>query len=199
MTVSAIGQGAGNAEFAEQANVLRLFVGEATERRTAEPATQTVVVLETNLDDMSPQIYGYFADCALAAGALDVFSVPVQMKKNRPGQLITVLCEPGSEHKLAELIFRETTTLGIRRSTVERETLQRETVTVQTELGPVRVKVARLNGRTLNVSPEYDDCRAIASEKGVPLKRVMAEASFEFRGRSEAGSQNGDRNGNEDS
>jgi uncharacterized protein (TIGR00299 family) protein len=198
MTVQAIGQGAGTADFGAQANVLRLFVGEAAPQNITESGAQTVVVLETNLDDMSPQIYGYFADCALAAGALDVFSVPVQMKKNRPGQWITVLCEPGSEHKLAELIFRETTTLGIRRSTVARETLQRETITVKTEFGPVRVKVARLNGRTLNVSPEYDDCRAIASEKGVPLKRVMAEAAFEFRGRSEPVRESGSGNGNEE-
>jgi len=184
MTVESIGQGAGNAELAEQANILRVFIGE---RAGGEPSRETVVVLEANLDDMNPQIYGYFADCALAAGALEVFSTPVQMKKNRPGQLVTVLCDSAAEKKLTELIFRETTTLGVRRSIVARQTLQRELVSVETAFGAVRVKVARLNGRTLNAAPEYDDCRAIAAEKGVPLKRVMAEASFEFHKRLEAG------------
>jgi uncharacterized protein (TIGR00299 family) protein len=183
MTVESIGQGAGNAELAEQANILRLFIGEAAERAAGEPSSETVVVLEANLDDMNPQIYGYFAECALAAGALEVFSTPVQMKKNRPGQMVTVLCDSAGEKKLTELIFRETTTLGVRRSVVARRILQRELVTVETAFGAIRVKVARLNGRTLNAAPEYDDCRAIAAEKGVPLKRVMAEASFEFHKR----------------
>jgi pyridinium-3,5-bisthiocarboxylic acid mononucleotide nickel chelatase len=191
MTVGAIGQGAGNADFAGQANVLRLFVGEAAERAAGKPASEAVVVLEANFDDMSPQIYGYFVDCALAAGALDVFSTPVQMKKNRPGQLVTVLSDSTTETQLTELIFRETTTLGVRRSLAARQTLQRERVTVETAFGPIRVKVARLNGQTLNVAPEYDDCRTAAMEKGVPLKRVLAEASFEYHKRL--------GNGNEDS
>ena len=181
MTVGAIGQGAGAAEFAGHANVVRLFVGDATERAAGEPNCETVVLLEANLDDMNPQIYGYFADRALAAGALDVFSTPVYMKKNRPGQMVTVLCNSATEKALTELLFRETTTLGVRRSVATRQTLQRELVTVETAFGAIRVKVARMNGRTLNVAPEYDDCRAAAAEKGVPLKRVLAEASYEFR------------------
>lgn len=189
MTVEAIGQGAGAADFAGQANILRIFVGEAAERSAGESLRDAVVVLEANLDDMSPQIYGYFADRALAAGALDVFSTPVYMKKNRPGQLVTVLCDSASEAALAELLFRETTTLGIRRTTATRQTLRRESVSVATSYGAIRVKVARMNGRVLNVAPEYDDCRTAASEKGVPLKRVLAEASYQFQKQSSNGNE----------
>ena len=185
MTVSAVGLGAGTAQLAEQPNVLRLFVGEAVStRKTAEsPADEEIAVLEANLDDMSPQIYGFFAERALEAGALDVFSVPVQMKKNRPGQLITVLCQAADAGKFSDLLFRETTTLGVRESRVQRRTLQRESVAVETSLGSIRVKVARLNGDVLNFAPEYEDCQKVAAELGVPLKRVLAEAAFEFQKR----------------
>jgi uncharacterized protein (TIGR00299 family) protein len=181
MTVQAIGHGAGAADFKGQPNILRLFVGESTERSAGESDSDSVVVLEANLDDMSPQIYGYFADRALATGALDVFSTPVYMKKNRPGQLVTVLCDSKTEAELTDLLFCETTTLGVRRSTATRQTLRRDSMTVATSFGAIRVKIARRNGRVLNVSPEYDDCRAAASERGVPLKRVLAEASYEFQ------------------
>jgi uncharacterized protein (TIGR00299 family) protein len=185
MTVSAIGLGAGSAELSEQPNVLRLFLGEtatigASEAELDAALQEDVVVLEANLDDMNPQVYGYFADLALEAGALDVFSVPVQMKKNRVGQLVTVLCGPADREKLTGLFFRETTTLGVRQSNVRRRTLQRESVTVETSLGPVRMKVARLNGNVLNVAPEYEDCRKLAAARGVPLKQVLAEAAFQF-------------------
>ena len=116
-------------------------------------------MLEANLDDMSPQVYGYFAERALQAGALDVFSIPVQMKKNRPGQLVTVLCKPADREKLSDLLFRETTTLGVRQSHVQRRTLQRESIAVETSLGPIRMKIARHNGQILNVAPEYEDCQ----------------------------------------
>lgn len=181
MTVAAIGLGAGSAELAEQPNVLRLFVGEAATRAASAPLEEDVIVLEANLDDMSPQVYGYFADRALEAGALDVFSIPVQMKKNRPGQLVTVLCHPADREKLSGLLFRETTTLGIRQSTVQRRTLQRESITVETSVGPIRMKIARLNGHILNVAPEYEDCRKAAADRGVPLKQVLAEAAFQFQ------------------
>jgi pyridinium-3,5-bisthiocarboxylic acid mononucleotide nickel chelatase len=180
MTVGVIGHGAGAADLGEQPNMLRVFVGEAAEQSTEGGKCESVVVLEANLDDMNPQIYGYFAGCALQAGALDVFSTPAQMKKNRPGQLVTVLCEPAAEERLTELMFRETTTLGVRRTTAARRTLQRELITVDTPLGPIRVKVARMNGRTLNAAPEYEDCQRVATERGLPLKQVLAEASFEF-------------------
>jgi uncharacterized protein (TIGR00299 family) protein len=191
MTVAAIGLGAGGAELAEQPNVLRLFVGEAAERRDVATRTNTtmdhmsldeeILVLEANLDDMNPQVYGYFAERALEAGALDVFSISVQMKKNRPGQLVTVLCKPADREKFSEMLFRETTTLGVRQSTVRRRTLQRESVPVETSLGPIRMKIARLNGHILNVAPEYEDCQKVAAERAVPLKQVLAEATFQFQ------------------
>jgi uncharacterized protein (TIGR00299 family) protein len=179
MTVEAVGCGAGTADLAEQPNVLRLFVGE----RAAHPAgwNDAVAVIEATVDDMNPQLYGYFTERALEAGALDVFSVAAQMKKNRPGQLVTVLAEPEAADRLIELIFRETTTLGVRLSEARRRTLEREWQTVETGFGPVRIKLARVNGRLLNAAPEYEDCRRIAREQGVPLKTVLAEALARFR------------------
>ena len=180
MTTRTIGYGAGTAELSEQPNVLRVSVGESAAQQAVAPIDETIVVLEANLDDMSPQIYGYFVDRALEAGALDVFLTPAQMKKNRPGQLVTVLCEPTECERLEELIFRETTTLGLRRSNVQRRGLQRESVPVETPLGPLRMKVARLDGRILNAVPEYEDCKKVAAERRVPLKRVLAEATYQF-------------------
>jgi len=191
MTVNTIGLGAGSAQLAEQPNVIRLFVGEsvsqldnATLKNAAFSDTaleENILVLEANLDDMSPQVYGYFAERALEAGALDVFSIPVQMKKNRPGQLVTVLCKPADREKFSDLLFRETTTLGVRQSHVMRRALQRESIAVETSLGSIRMKIARLHGHILNAAPEYEDCQKIAAERGVPLKQVLAEAAFQFQ------------------
>lgn len=181
MTTRAIGYGAGTAELAEQANVLRLLIGESAIAKTVDPFGEPAVVLEANLDDMNPQIYGYFAQCAFDAGALDVYSTPVQMKKNRPGQLISVVCKPELADRLTALLFRETTTLGVRRSNVQRQRLEREIVDVETSLGAVRMKVGRLNGCIMNAAPEYEDCRRIAELRGVPLKEVLAEAAFQFQ------------------
>jgi pyridinium-3,5-bisthiocarboxylic acid mononucleotide nickel chelatase len=175
MTVTAIGYGAGTADLEGQPNVLRLMVGEAAEKpATAE--SETIRVLEANLDDMNPQIYGYFLERALTAGALDVFSTPVQMKKNRPGMLVTVLCKPEDEPKFHEMFFAETTTLGVRTYTAERRVLARQWETVHTNFGEVRIKVARLNGHIRQASPEFEDCRKLAEAKNVPLQRVMEEA-----------------------
>jgi uncharacterized protein (TIGR00299 family) protein len=179
MTIERVGWGAGSADPPEQANVLRLVTGEA--EAGAAPASETIVEIEANVDDMSPQLYGYFAERALAAGALDVFSVPAQMKKNRPGQWITVLARPETAERLIELLFAETTTLGARVSRAERRTLEREWVSVETEFGTVRVKIARAAGRVVNAAPEYEDCRKIAEERGVPLKRVIEEALERWR------------------
>jgi len=175
MTVSAIGYGAGTADLEGQPNVLRLMVGEAAEKRAAAES-ETIRVLEANLDDMNPQIYGYFLEKALAAGALDVFATPVQMKKNRPGMLVTVLCKPDDETKFHEMLFAETTTLGVRTYTAERRVLARQWETVRTAFGEVRIKVARLNGHIRQASPEFEDCRKLAEAKNVPLQRVMDEA-----------------------
>jgi len=183
MRVSAIGYGAGSADLAEQANVFRLLLGESAsaETETGDSGEGAVTVIETNLDDMSPQIYGYFVERAFASGALDVFSTPVQMKKNRPGQLVTILCEPARRAGITELIFRETTTIGVRWYEVQRQTLQRESVLVETPLGAIRMKIARRNGAIFNAAPEYEDCQRVAAERGVPLKEVFAAATFHFQ------------------
>jgi uncharacterized protein (TIGR00299 family) protein len=180
MRVRAVGYGAGSADLAEQPNVLRLFVGDAVEREAVGRWDELVTVIEANLDDMSPQIYGYFAERALEAGALDVFSTPVQMKKNRPGLLVTLLAKPADASRLVALLFEETTTIGVRTYEVHRRTLERETVPVKTPYGEIRMKVSRLNGTVLNAAPEYEDCQRIAAQTGVPLKKVLASASFHF-------------------
>jgi uncharacterized protein (TIGR00299 family) protein len=181
MTVEALGWGAGTADLAEQPNVLRLFVGERAAE--AERWNQMVAVIEANVDDMNPQLYGYFAERAFEAGALDVFSTPAQMKKNRPGLLLTVLAPPESAERLAALLLQETTTLGVRISEARRRCLERDWATVETAYGPVRIKLGREAGRVVNAAPEYEDCRRIAAERGVPLKQVFAEALWAFRSR----------------
>ena len=175
MSVSAVGYGAGTTELEGQPNVLRIMIGEAAEK-VVPGFDQEIVVIEANLDDMNPQIYGYFLEKALAAGALDVFTTPVQMKKNRPGTLLTVLCQPEDENALMSLIFAETTTFGVRSYRARRRTLPRESVKVKTSFGEVRIKLSRVNGRILHVAPEYDDCRRLAVEKNVPLQQVINEA-----------------------
>lgn len=186
MRVVSIGYGAGSADLVEQANVFRLLIGEAIAQEAGDGDDEVVSVIETNVDDMSPQIYGYFVERALAAGALDIFSTPVQMKKNRPGLLVTLLCEVSTRSRLIDLIFHETTTIGVRTYEVRRRTLRRETVPVETPLGSIRMKVSRLNGAILNAAPEYDDCQRIAAQKGIPLKQVLSTANFHFQKLSES-------------
>src|SRR6202047_1890378 len=181
MTLRAVGYGAGSANLTEKANVLRILIGENATSEAGEHWDAPVSVIETNLDDMSPQIYGYLVEKALAAGALDVFSTAVQMKKNRPGVLLTILCESWHTAKMMDLVFRETTTIGVRTYDVRRKVLDREMVRIDTQFGEVRMKISRMNGSVLNATPEYEDCQRVAAEKGIPLKEVMAEASFEFQ------------------
>jgi pyridinium-3,5-bisthiocarboxylic acid mononucleotide nickel chelatase len=175
MSVVAIGYGAGTADLEGQPNVVRLMVGEAAEKVVAG-FEEEIAVIEANLDDMNPQIYGYFLEKALGAGALDVYTTAVQMKKNRPGVLLTVLCKAADTQKLMALIFAETTTFGARTYRAARRVLPREWVKVGTSYGEVRVKVSRVNGSVLHVAPEFEDCKKVAEEKGVPLQRVIAEA-----------------------
>ena len=175
MSVSSIGYGAGTADLEGQPNVVRIMIGVAAEK-TVAGFDEEIAVIEANLDDMNPQIYGYFLEKALAAGALDVYTTPVQMKKNRPGTLLTVLCNPQDTDALMSLIFAETTTFGARTYRAQRRTLPRDFVNVATAFGDVRIKVSRVNGRILHVAPEYDDCRKLAVEKNVPLQRVISEA-----------------------
>ena len=181
MKIEKTGYGAGTRDFRGHANVLRITVGESTADANAGDgalATQveTILVLEANLDDLSPQVFGYVMDRLLEAGALDLFATPVQMKKNRPGTLLTVLAKPGDAAKFSQIIFAETTTLGVRRREEVRQTLARRWETVGTKFGEVRIKVASLNGSVSTYAPEYEDCRRIAEEKKVPLKTVMMEA-----------------------
>jgi len=177
MKVDKAGYGAGSREFADHPNVLRLTLGEAVASGTYR---DTICVLEANLDDMSPQVLGYAMERLLAEGALDVFSVPVQMKKNRPGALLTVLTKPEDADRLTKLMFSETTTLGVRRRDESRQVLQRRWETVETTWGPVRIKIANMNGTLSNYAPEYEDCRALAEAHHVPLKRVIEEAVRKF-------------------
>jgi pyridinium-3,5-bisthiocarboxylic acid mononucleotide nickel chelatase len=192
MRIERSGYGAGSRDIAGHPNVLRLVVGEAarTEDLTAKTGiasevsehttAETIMVLEANLDDLNPQVFGYVMDRLLEQGALDVFGMPVQMKKNRPGTLLTVLCKSGDADKLTHLIFTETTTLGVRQRLEQRRVLSRRWVSVGTPWGDVRMKIASMNGTVTNYAPEYEDCRKIAEEKQVPLKRVMQEAVQQY-------------------
>ncbi len=166
------GFGAGDKDFPSQANVLRVLIGE----RTAAAEATTINVLEANVDDCTPQVLGYAMERLLEAGALDVMLTPIVMKKNRAATMISVLSVPETAESLVGLLFRETTTLGVRIHSVERRVLCRETAEVDTQYGKVRVKYAE----TGSFTPEYDDCRRLAHERGVPLRAVIAEANEAF-------------------
>jgi pyridinium-3,5-bisthiocarboxylic acid mononucleotide nickel chelatase len=185
MKVSAIGYGAGTADLESQPNVLRIMVGESIEKNVSA-VDEEISIVEANLDDMNPQIYGYVVEKALQAGALDVYTTPLQMKKNRPGTLLTILCRPADSNSMMELVFAETTTLGVRTHRAQRRALAREWVKVATCYGDVRIKLSRSNGHISHVAAEYDDCRKLAVEKQVPLQQVMNEAlrAYEITGKS---------------
>src|SRR5258708_6790659 len=177
MRVEKSAYGAGTRDFPGHPNVLRLTIGEAASSvLAANTASDTVTVLEANLDDMNPQVFGYAMDRLLEEGALDVFGMPVQMKKNRPGALLTVLAKPEDAARLTQIIFTETTTLVGRQRDERRQTLARKWQSVNTTWGEVRIKIASMNGTVTNYAPEYEDCRRIAVEHRVPLKEVMSEA-----------------------
>jgi uncharacterized protein (TIGR00299 family) protein len=163
MKIERAGYGAGTRDFPGHANVLRLTVGEGLPELAAKTAAETITVIEANLDDLNPQVFGYVMDRLLAEGALDVFGVPAQMKKNRPGTVLTALCRAEDATKLIEIIFAETTTLGVRRREERRQVLARKFVTVPTPWGDVRIKIASMNGTVTNFAPEYEDCRRIAA------------------------------------
>jgi hypothetical protein len=172
MRVARVGYGAGDRDLPDTPNVVRVLVGEADE---AAPARR-VVVMTCEIDDMNPQIFGATMDRLYEIGALEVYYQPVQMKKNRPGTLMTVVASPERREALADLIFRETTTIGIRYQEVSRLCLEREQVAVATPLGTVRFKVARRGGEILNAQPEFQDLIRLAAERGLPIKRVQAAA-----------------------
>ena len=166
MTIRIIGTGAGTKDFIDQPNILRLFLGDTAVSPNA------VAVLETNLDDCSPEVIGFAIERLFAAGALDVFAVPIQMKKNRPGVLLTVIAEESKVAELEAILFRETGTFGIRLTKAARTILEREQVTVRTPWGEVRVKRGRRAGHEI-ATPEYEDCARVAREQGVPLREVL--------------------------
>jgi uncharacterized protein (TIGR00299 family) protein len=183
MSIERVGYGAGSRDLPGTPNVLRVLIGTSAEGGT----TERIVVIECEIDDMNPQIYGLVMDRLYDAGALEVYFSAVQMKKNRPGTLLTVLARPEQRQELMSIVFRETTTIGARHHEVTRERLEREIVSIHTPLGPIRFKIARLGGRAVNTSPEFDDCLRIASERGLPVKDVQAIATKAYLDSMDAG------------
>jgi pyridinium-3,5-bisthiocarboxylic acid mononucleotide nickel chelatase len=168
MRILSIGHGAGERDFKQHVNVLRVLIGE----RTSASEATLVSVIEAHIDDSSPQVLGYALEKLLDAGALDAALSPLQMKKNRPGSLLRVIARPEDQERLAQIIFAETSTLGLRIHTAERRVEPRSNVEIETPLGRVRGKISAQGAFT----PEYDDCKAIAQRTGVPLPRVLAAA-----------------------
>ena len=178
MKAEQTGYGAGAREYENFPNALRMIVGETASPRNSE---EQLLMIETNIDDAAPQIIGHVMDRAFALGARDCYFTPVQMKKNRPGVLLSVLCDRELKEALMEMLFNETTTLGVRSYEVARRALERRMVTVQTAYGPIDVKVGNLNGRVVNAMPEFDQCREAASRAGVALKEVEEAARLALR------------------
>lgn len=192
MSIERVGYGAGDRDEATTPNVLRVLIGQetaapkgcATEASVAQafrPAGDLVTVVECEIDDMNPQIFGVVMDRLYAAGALEVFYVPVQMKKNRPGTLLTAIAPPEKRTAVTDVIFRETTTIGLRHHDVQRECLTREIVAVKTPIGDVRFKIASRDGRVLNAAPEFDDCATLAAKHNLSVKEVQAIAIRAFQ------------------
>ena len=173
MTLTAIGYGAGGRDLPIP-NVVRLLIGEAAPAADTPP--KVVAVMETNIDDLNPEVYEHVMSRLFKAGALDVFLTPIQMKKNRPGTLLRVICRPGDSGPLTDILLRETSTLGVRQQIMGRMSLQREFRTVATPYGDVRIKIASLAGGARRAAPEYDDCRRLAEETGAPLRDVYRAA-----------------------
>jgi uncharacterized protein (TIGR00299 family) protein len=181
-----IGFGLGQRDNKTRPNVLRAIMGISSSISAEHDwQTDTIAVLEANVDDLNPEILGYVAEQALAAGALDVFFTAVQMKKNRPGSLLTILCTESDQDRFCELILRETSTFGIRRSFCERRKLNREVMKVQTNYGEVAVKLGTLDGQVLHSSPEFESCKTIAQKSKIPLKKVYDAAIRHARGRTD--------------
>ncbi|MBI5187622.1 MAG: LarC family nickel insertion protein, partial [Nitrospirae bacterium] len=172
MTVEKIGIGAGSRDFKDRPNVLRLFIGDQWQA-TSDQKDEKVIVIETNIDDMNPQIYEYVMEKLFKAGALDVYLTQVIMKKGRPGIKLTVLCDEAKSEGLIRIILKETTTIGLRFYEVKRRILQRKIETIDTEFGKVRVKFSRLGDGILKMTPEYEDCKRIAKKLNMPLIEVM--------------------------
>jgi len=177
LEIEQLGYGAGSRDPAGFPNVLRLMLAELEEDQNL---AERVMVIETNIDDMSPQVYGFVMERALSSGALDIFFTPVQMKKDRPGIVLTLLCKPEKLDALCELLLTETTTLGVRYYETARRVLERLAEVVQTPYGAVNIKVARQGDRTLHFQPEFEDCARLAIEAGVSLIEVQERARFAY-------------------
>jgi uncharacterized protein (TIGR00299 family) protein len=178
MTLAAVGYGAGTRDLPGTPNVLRCFVGETVE---ASGAIETIVQVETTIDDMSPQLYEPLVDRLFEAGALDVFLTPVVMKRSRPGTVLTALCAPARVSELSRVLFEESSTIGVRWSEWRRAALPREIVTLDTSHGPIPFKVSRLEGRVVTVTPEFADVARIAREKSLPVREVLDQARADGR------------------
>ena len=177
MTIEKIGYGAGQRDLPQQANILRLLVGQATD---AAQTNDTIWVLETNLDDTTGEVIGHCITQLWDAGALDVYTTAIQMKKNRPGVKLSILCQADKIAAIEAIIFRETGTLGIRRWSTARHVLSREVRQVPTAWGPIDGKLGRLDDGTVHFAPEFESCRRIAAEHRVPLREVYAAAQQAF-------------------
>lgn len=177
MELQRTGCGAGTRQYDTFPNALRVLIGETEVQEANE---ERLWMIETNVDDMSPQIFGHVMERALAMGALDCYFTSIHMKKDRPGVLVSILCRPDDKASLADMLFAETTTLGVRSYEVQRRALEREIVRVETEYGPIDVKVARLNGHVVNEMPEYDQCREAARKASVALRVVESAARLAF-------------------
>ena len=173
MKLTQSGYGAGTREYDKFPNALRVLIGD---EETESAAAERLIVIETNVDDLSPQIFGHVMERALEMGALDCYFTPIQMKKNRPGVLLSILCRETDQEQLSEMIFAETTTLGLRSYAVQRRALERTIERVETRYGSIDVKVARLNGHILTAMPEYEQCRQAARIAKVALRVVEDEA-----------------------
>jgi pyridinium-3,5-bisthiocarboxylic acid mononucleotide nickel chelatase len=187
MRLDRTGYGAGDRDPKGTPNVLRILSGERVAAAVAahgggQAGDERIVKVESEIDDMNPQLFGPLIDTLLAAGALDVFYTPVQMKKGRPGTLVTIIAPPAARQRVTDVLFRETTTIGVRYEEMARTTLDRAVETVETPYGPVRFKIARRDGQELNAAPEFDDCARIAAERGLSIKEVQAAANHARRG-----------------
>jgi pyridinium-3,5-bisthiocarboxylic acid mononucleotide nickel chelatase len=184
LVAETIGFGLGTRDNKTRPNVLRAILGRTVSAKsTHDWETDTISVLETNLDDINPEILGHFVECALSAGALDVFHTPIHMKKNRPGVLLTVLCAEGGADKFTEMILRETSSFGVRRHTAERRKLAREFSSVKTPYGEVTIKFGKLDGKVIQAAPEFESCKKLARAAKVPLKTIYEAATKVLKSR----------------
>jgi uncharacterized protein (TIGR00299 family) protein len=176
LKIEATGYGAGTRNPKNFPNVLRLFLGKTEGEAADDAADESLLMIETSIDDLPAQLFGHVMERAFELGALDCYLTPVQMKKNRPGTLVSILCRPDQREKFLEMLFAETTTIGARSYEVQRRALARETVTVTTQFGPIDVKVARIKNGAVNAMPEFEQCRAAAQKTGVALREVQEAA-----------------------